>query len=264
MLTRALWRRRGGAAGKRHKRRRRQAARRPSAPPSPPADDDDAVPLGATAFTDRDARWLHDHQERKLLDPRVRVLGVAARDDDGHPSGLAALSAAPDRADGRHRRVAWPPPTRISLEGERRRQVPVGARPPKKTSGRHRERQDAKIEESWCTGAVHRGICRLKEGSGLSARTRRGSRPTRQRRRRWRRRMATRGAARRGARLSRQPRGLPDEDRARRRAPREVLDRAARHEIRALQDAFKMTAHRSRNSRAPVGRGRPNAKERRA
>ena len=28
---------------------------------------------------DRDARWLHDHQERKLLDPRVRVLGVAAR-----------------------------------------------------------------------------------------------------------------------------------------------------------------------------------------
>ena len=59
-----------------------------SAPPSPPADDDDAVPLGATAFTDRDARWLHDHQERKLLDPRVRVLGVAARDDDGHPSVL--------------------------------------------------------------------------------------------------------------------------------------------------------------------------------
>ena len=82
-----------------------------SAPPSPPADDDDAVPLGATAFTDRDARWLHDHQERKLLDPRVRVLGVAARDDDGHPSVLllyplrqtgptAATAPAEGGADG--------------------------------------------------------------------------------------------------------------------------------------------------------------------
>ena len=61
------------------------------------------MPLGATAFTDRDARWLHDHQERKLLDPRVRVLGVAARDDDGHPSVLLLYPLRQTGPTGRRR-----------------------------------------------------------------------------------------------------------------------------------------------------------------
>ena len=40
----------------------------------------------ATAFTHHDAAWLEKHQHRKILDPRVRITGVAARsEDDGHP-----------------------------------------------------------------------------------------------------------------------------------------------------------------------------------
>lgn len=39
-------------------------------------------------FSDADARWLRRHQHRKVLDERVRVTGVAARDADGNPSVL--------------------------------------------------------------------------------------------------------------------------------------------------------------------------------
>ena len=42
--------------------------------------------MQATPFTDADAAWLEKHQHRKVLDPRVRITGVAARaEDDGHP-----------------------------------------------------------------------------------------------------------------------------------------------------------------------------------
>ena len=37
-------------------------------------------------YTEADAAWLSRHQHRKVLDPRVRVIGVGARAvDDGHP-----------------------------------------------------------------------------------------------------------------------------------------------------------------------------------
>lgn len=42
--------------------------------------------MDATAFTQEDAAWLSQHQHRKVLDPRVRITGVAARSPaDGHP-----------------------------------------------------------------------------------------------------------------------------------------------------------------------------------
>ena len=39
-----------------------------------------------STFTDKDAAWLQAHQHRKVLDARVRIIGVAARDpSDDHP-----------------------------------------------------------------------------------------------------------------------------------------------------------------------------------
>lgn len=58
--------------------RRRRAARAPPAP----------APYGRSELTEADAAWLHAHQHRKVLDARVRVLGVAARNAAGQPAVL--------------------------------------------------------------------------------------------------------------------------------------------------------------------------------
>ena len=42
-----------------------------------------------TPYSDEDAAWLEKHQHSKLLDARIRILGVAARDAESRPSVLA-------------------------------------------------------------------------------------------------------------------------------------------------------------------------------
>jgi len=46
--------------------------------------------MALSPFSSEDASWLLKHQHRKILDARVRILGVASRDQtDGHPTVLA-------------------------------------------------------------------------------------------------------------------------------------------------------------------------------
>jgi hypothetical protein len=56
---------------------------------SDPGSSSRASALEGSVFGASDAEWLRKHQHRKILDARVRIIGVAARDAaDGHPTVL--------------------------------------------------------------------------------------------------------------------------------------------------------------------------------
>lgn len=69
-----------------------------------------APAYGRSELTEADASWLRAHQHRKVLDARVRVLRVAARDADGQPAVLVCYplretgGATADRATHGDRR----------------------------------------------------------------------------------------------------------------------------------------------------------------
>ena len=52
-----------------------------------------SISAGGTPYTEEDAKWLARHQHTKVLDARVRIVGVAARshDSDDHMAGAPAV-----------------------------------------------------------------------------------------------------------------------------------------------------------------------------
>ena len=57
------------------------------------------------ALTEADAAWLRAHQHRKVLDARVRIIGVAARaPEDGHQVRVTIMERAVSKHSNSKRR----------------------------------------------------------------------------------------------------------------------------------------------------------------